>query len=342
VWGNGTQHEPHSRFRRAVVTGGSGFVGSYVCEKLIASGVEVFCVDNFSTGHRAYVGHLLDAPGFTMVEADVTEEFEAPEAIDLVLHLASPASIPEFARLPIETMLVGSAGTYHTLRLAHRHQARFVLASTSEVYGDPIKHPQDEEYWGNVNPIGARSVYDEAKRYAEALTVAYGKRYGVSVGIARIFNSYGPRMRPDGRVIPNFIAQALDGLPLLIHGDGTQTRAPCYVDDTARGILAIAESDFGRPVNIGNVEEISIGDLAAMICDITGSRSPFKYVEADEDDPHQRRPDITLAKRELGWEPQVPLADGLRRTVDAALRERRSGSPQGKFDRGMDEQHEEG
>lgn len=318
-----------SRFRRAVVTGGGGFVGSYVAEQLLDSGLEVICVDNFSTGHPSYIAHLRDRPGFTLLEADVTEEFDAPEGIDLVLHLASPASIPEFARLPIETMLVGSAGTYHTLRLAHRHGARYVLASTSEIYGDPQQHPQSEQYWGNVNPIGARSVYDEAKRYAEAMTVAYGSKFGVSVGIARIFNSYGPRMRPDGRVISGFVAQAVAGLPLRIHGDGAQTRSPCFVEDTARGILAIAASDYQRPINIGNTEEVTIHDLALMIRKVAGSSSPIEYVAADEDDPRQRCPDITLAKQELGWEPQVPLTEGLRRTVDDAVQARRSTNPGG-------------
>jgi dTDP-glucose 4,6-dehydratase len=318
------EHGGHAtRFRRAVVTGGGGFIGSYVCEMLLAAGAEVICVDNFATGHPSYLEHLREAPGLTLIKADVTEEFEVPgNAVDLVMHLASPASLPEFIRKPIETMLAGSAGTLHALRIAHRHGARFVLASTSEIYGDPLEHPQREEYWGNVNPIGVRSVYDEAKRYAEALTVAYGKRHGVSVGIARIFNCYGPRMRPDGRVIPVFVAQALDGLPLIIHGDGSQTRSPCYVEDTARGMLAIAESEFGQPVNIGNVQEISIRDLALLIRDVAGSSSPLKYIEADADDPRQRRPDITRAKRELGWEPRVPLTEGLRRTVATALRER--------------------
>lgn len=319
---NSMRDELLGRFARALVTGGGGFLGSYVCDGLLASGVEVVCVDNFSTGHPSNVEHLLGQPGFTLVEADVTEEFEIFGAFDLVLHLASPASLPEFARLPIETMLVGSVGTHHMLRLARRHRARFVLASTSEVYGDPLVHPQSEEYWGNVNPIGARSVYDEAKRYAEALTVAYGKKHELSVGIVRIFNSYGPRMRPDGRVISNFVHQALDGLPLLIHGDGTQTRSPCYGEDTAGGILAVAKSDYQRPVNIGNVEEVSVRDLALMIREVAGSRSPLKHIEADEDDPRQRCPDISLAKQLLGWEPRVPLAEGLRRTVDAALRER--------------------
>ncbi|BCJ61734.1 NAD-dependent epimerase/dehydratase family protein [Micromonospora endophytica] len=310
-----------SRFRRALVTGGGGFLGSYVCEQLLSCGVEVISVDNFSTGHRSYVEHLMGRSGFTLVEADVTEEFPVTGSVDLVMHLASPASIPEFYRLPIETLLVGSHGTYNALRIARRFGARFVLASTSEIYGDPLKHPQDEEYWGNVNPIGARSVYDEAKRYAEALTTAYGKQHGVSVGIARIFNSYGPRMRPDGRVISGFIAQALDGVPLEIHGDGNQTRSPCYVEDTARGLLAIAESDYGRPVNIGNIQEVTIRDLAQMILDATGSRSPLKFIEADMDDPRQRCPDISRAERELGWRPQVALEEGLRRTVAAASKQ---------------------
>ncbi|WP_435821692.1 GDP-mannose 4,6-dehydratase [Micromonospora parva] len=307
-----------SRFRRALVTGGGGFLGSYVCEQLLSAGVEVIGVDNFSTGHRSYIEHLMSRPGFTLVEADVSEEFDTPGSVDLVMHLASPASIPEFYRLPIETMLVGSYGTHNALRIAHRCGARFVLASTSEVYGDPLKHPQDEEYWGNVNPIGARSVYDEAKRFAEAFTTAYGKKHDVSVGIARIFNSYGPRMRPDGRVISGFIAQALDGVPLTIHGDGNQTRSPCYAEDTARGLLAIAESDYGQPVNIGNVHEVTIRDLAQMILEVTDSRSPLKFIEADEDDPRQRCPDITRAERELGWRPQVALKEGLRRTAAAA------------------------
>lgn len=324
----GEQNGTAPRFRRAVVTGGGGFIGSYVCEMLLAAGTEVVAVDNFSTGYPGYTEHIRPVPGFTLIEADVTEEFAVPGGpVDLVMHLASPASLPEFYRLPIETMLAGSAGTLHSLRLARRHGSRFVLASTSEVYGDPLEHPQREEYWGNVNPVGARSVYDEAKRYAEALTVAYGRRHGVSVGIGRIFNCYGPRMRPDGRVIPNFIAQALDGLPLLVHGEGGQTRSPCYVEDTARGLLAIAGSEFGQPVNIGNVEEISIRDLALLIRDTAGSSSPLKHIEADADDPRQRRPDITRAKRELGWEPRISLAEGIRRTVTAARQERPCPSP---------------
>ncbi|MFE5239593.1 MULTISPECIES: GDP-mannose 4,6-dehydratase [unclassified Streptomyces] len=312
------------RPQRAVVTGGGGFIGSHVCDRLLAAGTEVVCVDNFSTGHRSNVEHLEDHPGFTLVEADVTEEFEIREPVTLVLHLASPASLPEFARLPIETMLAGSAGTYNTLRIARSHGARYVLASTSEVYGDPLEHPQKETYWGHVNPIGPRAVYDEAKRYAEAMTVAFRQTYGVDTGIVRIFNSYGPRMRDDGRVIPNFIAQALDEVPLLIHGDGEQTRSPCYVDDTVRGILAVASSRLGQPVNIGNVEEISVLGLARLARDAVGSGSPFKHVEADHDDPRRRRPDISLARRELGWEPQVSFAQGLGLTV-AAMRQARQG-----------------
>jgi dTDP-glucose 4,6-dehydratase len=311
-----------SRFHRAVVTGGGGFLGSYVCQQLLASGVEVVAIDNFSTGHRTYIDHLMDNPRFSLLQADVSQGFDVPGPVDLVLHMASPASIPEFYRLPIETMLVGSHGTYHALQFAHRHGARFVLTSTSEVYGDPLKHPQDEEYWGNVNPIGPRSVYDEAKRYAEALSTAYAKQHGLSVGIARIFNSYGPRMRPDGRVICGFIAQALDGLSLEIHGDGSQTRSPCYAEDTARGILAIAESEYGSPINIGNTQEITVKDLALLVCEVVGIPPTLKYIDADADDPKQRCPDITRAKRVLGWEPTVPLREGLRRTVEAARRQR--------------------
>ncbi|MFY1690314.1 GDP-mannose 4,6-dehydratase [Plantactinospora sp. WMMB782] len=330
-----------SRFHRAVVTGGGGFLGSYVCEQLLAAGVEVVAIDNFSTGHWSYIEHLVSDPRFSLVEADVTEGIEVSGPVDLVLHMASPASIPEFYRLPIETMLVGGAGTYHALRLAHRHGARFVLTSTSEVYGDPLRHPQDEEYWGNVNPIGPRSVYDEAKRYAEALTTAYAKQHGLSVGIARIFNSYGPRMRPDGRVICGFVAQAVDGLPLEIHGDGSQTRSPCYAEDTARGILAIAESEYGRPVNIGNTQEISIKDLALLVCEVAGAPPALKYIEADADDPRQRCPDISRAKRELGWQPRVPLREGLRRTVEAARRERQARDPESPFIPGAGTQREE-
>jgi dTDP-glucose 4,6-dehydratase len=303
--------------------------------------VEVVCIDNFSTGHHSYIDHLVGDPRFSLLKADVSEGFDVSGSVDLVLHLASPASIPEFYRLPIETMLVGSAGTYHGLRFAHWHGARFVLASTSEVYGDPLKHPQDEEYWGNVNPIGARSVYDEAKRYAEALTVAYGKQNRLSVGIARIFNSYGPRMRPDGRVICGFVAQALDGLPLEIHGDGNQTRSPCYVEDTARGILAIADSEYALPVNIGNTHEISVKDLALMVCEIAGAPATLKYIEPDADDPRQRCPDITRAKAVLGWAPQVSLWEGLRRTVDAARRERQASNREGPLGTGTGTQREE-
>ncbi|MDR7274876.1 GDP-mannose 4,6-dehydratase [Catenuloplanes atrovinosus] len=310
------------RFRRAVVTGGGGFLGSYTCEMLLDRGTEVICVDNFSSGHPSYIAHLRDRPGFTFLRADVTEGLDVPSGVDLVMHLASPASIPEFYRLSIETMLVGSAGTHNALRLAHRENARFVLASTSEVYGDPLRHPQDEEYWGNVNPIGPRAVYDEAKRYAEALTTAYAKRHGVSVGIARIFNSYGPRMRPDGRVIAGFVAQALAGAPLTVHGDGAQTRSPCYAGDTVRGLLAIADSDYPLPVNLGNVHEVTVLELALLIRELAGSSSPIEHRPADADDPRQRRPDIGRAKRELGWEPLVGLEEGLRRTVEAARRER--------------------
>lgn len=315
---------PARTFRRALVTGGAGYVGSHICDRLMASGTEVICADDFSTGHRHNIEHLLGTNGFTLLEQNVTKEFDLPGPVDLVLHLASPASLPEFYRRPVDTMLAGSAATHITLEHARRHRARYVLASTSEVYGDPLTHPQQEGYWGNVNPIGPRAVYDEAKRYAEALTVTYGKSYGLSTGIVRIFNSYGPRMLNDGRVIPNFIAQALDGGPVVIHGDGHQTRSPCYVDDTVSGFLAVAHSDVTVPVNIGNVHEISILELAHRVCAAVGAEVPFKHIDRDIDDPERRRPDITRARRELDWEPRVPFDEGLRHTVAALRRHRAS------------------
>jgi dTDP-glucose 4,6-dehydratase len=322
VTDNRTNDQRGSRFRRAIVTGGGGFLGSYTCEMLLDRGVEVFAVDNFCTGHPSYLTHLRDRDGFTFIEADVTEDFDVPRDPDLVLHLASPASLAGLARLPLETMTVNSVGTQRMLEVARRSRARFVLASTSDVYGDPLQHPQHEDYWGNVNPIGPRAIYDEAKRYGEAMTMAYARHFGVSTGIVRIFNSYGPRMRPDGRVVSGFIAQATQGRPLTIHGDGNQTRSPCFAEDTARGILAIAESDYGMPVNIGTTEELTVLELAYMVRDISGSDSPIEFLAADEDDPRRRCPDLSRAKRELGWEPRVPLAEGLRRTVAYALQQR--------------------
>jgi dTDP-glucose 4,6-dehydratase len=306
----------------AVVTGGAGFLGSHVCERLLARGAAVTCMDNFLTGLPRNVSHLLGEPGFRLTSCDVTGFVHVPGEVDLVLHLASAASPVDYLRLPIETLKVGGIGTLHALGLAREKGARFVLASTSEVYGDPLRHPQREDYWGNVNPVGPRSVYDEAKRYAEALTTAYRVSRGVNTGIVRIFNTYGPRMRPDdGRAIPTFVCQALTGRPLTVAGDGGQTRSICYVDDTVAGILAMADDDFAGPVNIGNPEEMTVLRLAETIRDLAGSRSPIVFVDRPADDPAVRRPDTGLALERLGWEPSVPSAEGLRRTIDWFTRE---------------------
>jgi len=301
---------------RAVVTGGAGFLGSHVCAALVAAGRPVTCVDNLVTGSRANVAHLLDAPGFELHEHDVSTGLDVSDHVGLVLHLASPASPPDYLRLPVQTMLVGSEGTRHALDLARHAGARFLMASTSEVYGDPEQHPQPETYWGNVNPVGPRAVYDEAKRFSEALTTAYRTEYGVDTTIARIFNTYGPRMRvDDGRVVPTFIGQALAGEPLTVAGDGSQTRSLCHVDDTTRGLLALATSHHHGPVNIGNPHELSVRDIAATVLRVTGSSSTLTQVDLPQDDPKLRCPDITLARRALGWEPLVPLQEGLASTV---------------------------
>jgi dTDP-glucose 4,6-dehydratase len=303
--------------RRAVVTGGAGFLGSHLCERLVHQGVSVICMDNFLTGTPLNVAQLMGRPGFRVVECDLTGFVHVPGDVDLVLHLASAASPVDYLRLPVETLKVGGLGTLHALGLAREKRARFVLASTSEVYGDPLRHPQREDYWGNVNPVGPRSVYDEAKRYAEALTTAYRNSREVDTGIARIFNTYGPRMRPyDGRAIPTFIRQALAGEPLTVAGDGSQTRSICYVDDTVSGILALARSDHPGPVNIGNPAEGTILELAETIRELAGSRSPVTFVERPTDDPTVRCPDTTLARELLGWRPVVPSEEGLRRTID--------------------------
>jgi dTDP-glucose 4,6-dehydratase len=301
---------------RVVVTGGAGFLGSYLCERLLAQGNDVICMDNFLTGSPRNVEHLMGRPRFHVVECDLTGFVHVPGDVDLVMHFASAASPADYLRHPIETLKVGSLGTLHALGLAGEKDARFVLASTSEVYGDPLEHPQREDYWGNVNPVGPRSVYDEAKRFAESLTTAYRNSRGADTGIVRIFNTYGPRMRPhDGRAIPTFIRQALTGEPITVTGDGTQTRSICYVDDTVEGVLALAGSDFEGPVNIGNPAELTMTELAETIRGLTGSSAPIVYVDRPVDDPAVRRPDTTLAAERLGWQPRVDALTGLRRTI---------------------------
>jgi dTDP-glucose 4,6-dehydratase len=300
-----------------VVTGGAGFLGSHLCERLLADGEEVTALDNFLTGRPDNVAHLLEHPRFRLVKADVTDYVHVPGPVHQVLHFASPASPVDYLQLPIETMKVGSVGTLHALGLAKEKGARFLLASTSETYGDPQVHPQPESYWGHVNPVGPRGVYDEAKRFAEALTSAYRRTHGVDTAIVRIFNTYGPRMRPrDGRAIPTFIRQALRGEPLTVAGDGSQTRSVCYVSDLVDGLIRLLLSREPGPVNIGNPHEIPVLELAERIRDLTGSGSAIEFIPRPEDDPTVRQPDITLARTALGWEPQVVLDDGLKRTID--------------------------
>ena len=301
---------------RIAVLGGSGFLGSHLCDFLLARGDEVVCVDNFSTGRRANVAHLDDHPAFTLVEADISKAIPIDGPVTGVFDLASPASPPDYLALPLETLAVGSEGTRHGLELAGRHDARFLMASTSEVYGDPDVHPQAESYWGNVNPVGPRSVYDEAKRFSEALTMAHHRTLGTDVAIARIFNTYGPRLRPDdGRVVSNFLLQAMRGAPLTVYGDGSQTRSLCYVEDEVRGLVALFDSELVGPVNIGNPDEYTVVQLARTIIDLLGSSSVIEYSPLPTDDPTRRRPDITLARAELGWEPTTTLEDGLARTA---------------------------
>lgn len=302
---------------RVVVTGGAGFLGSHLCTRIVGAGHDVVCLDNFLTGVPANVAHLADDERFTLVEHDVTEYIDIDGDVDLVLHFASPASPIDYLELPIETMKVGSLGTLNALGVAKDRGARFVLASTSETYGDPQVHPQTEDYWGHVNPVGPRGVYDEAKRFGEALTMAYRTHHAVNTGIVRIFNTFGPRMRPnDGRAIPNFIRQAIKGEPLTVAGDGSQTRSVCFVDDLIEGIWRFASTDLAGPMNIGNPSEISMLELAKWIRELTGSDSAIGYIDRPTDDPAVRRPDISLAGRELGWEPVVPVEDGLRRTIE--------------------------
>lgn len=302
-----------------MVAGGAGFIGSHVCEHLLSTGNRVTCVDSLVTGDITNVSSLLEDPHFRFVEFDIARplrEWPGLEPPGSVLNLASPASPKDYQRLPIETLRVGSRGTEHTLEFAVLHDARFVLTSTSEVYGDPLEHPQRETYRGNVNPIGPRSMYDEAKRYAEALTMAYHRELGADVAIARIFNTYGPRMRADdGRMIPNFITQALSGAPLTVAGTGTQTRSVCYVDDTVAGLLALWRSGLTGPVNIGNPHEMTVRRVAEEIRDVTGTTSELTSIPGAVDDPRRRCPDITVARTELGWSPRVSLREGLQRTV---------------------------
>ncbi|SMC66776.1 NAD-dependent epimerase/dehydratase family protein [Kibdelosporangium aridum] len=307
-------------FDRAVVTGGAGFLGSHVCAELVRRGTRVVCVDDFRTSTPDNLRELLDDPAFELRPDDVSEPFDVPGDVGLVLHLACPASPADYLRAPVQTMRSGGFGTLHALELALRKQSRFVVASTSEVYGDPLEHPQTESYWGNVNPIGPRSVYDEAKRFGEALTAAFHREHAARTGIVRIFNTYGPRMRSgDGRMIPTFFRQALAGEDLTVHGDGSQTRSLCYVDDLVRGLLAMAESEHTGPVNLGNPEEVTVLDVATRVIEVTGSRSRIRHVAPMTDDPQRRCPDIGLAQRLLGWHPEISLHDGLRAMAGSPL-----------------------
>jgi dTDP-glucose 4,6-dehydratase len=301
---------------RILITGGAGFLGSHLCERFIARGDEVLCVDNLSSGSVDNISELISSEGFEFVEHDISLPLDVTGRIDAVMHFASPASPKDYLDNPLATLRVGSLGTFNTLDIAQRHGARFMVASTSEIYGDPEVHPQPEEYWGNVNPIGPRSVYDEAKRFGEAATAAYRRTYGVDTAIVRFFNTYGPRMRPgDGRVVSNFIVQALRGEPITMYGDGTQTRSFGYVDDTVEGTIRFLDSGHPGPMNIGSEGEFTLIELAALVLELTGSESPIVFEPIPQDDPTQRRPDLTRARAELGWEPTVALREGLTRTI---------------------------
>jgi dTDP-glucose 4,6-dehydratase len=305
----------------AVVTGGAGFLGSHLCDSLIARDFRVICVDNLDTGSLQNVEHLR-GENFTFINQDVTVHVEVEGPVDVVYHLASPASPIDYARLPLQTLKVGSYGTHNALGLAKFKRARFLLTSTSEVYGDPQVHPQPETYWGNVNPIGPRGVYDEAKRYSEAMTMAYHRQQGVDTAIARIFNTYGPRMRPnDGRAVPTFVRQALEGKPLTVFGDGSQTRSFCYVDDLIRGLVALADSGEHLPVNLGNPNEFTMNELAETVIRVTGSKSEIIHEALPVDDPQVRQPDITRAQQLLGWQAEVQLEEGLQRMLGSFGRE---------------------
>src|ERR671932_1012426 len=305
----------------ALVTGGAGFLGSHLCDYLLDRGNRVICADNFDTGSLRNIAHL-KRDDFRFLHIDITSHFEIDEDVDVIFHAASPASPIDYARLPLHTLKVGSYGTHNALGLAKFKRARILLFSTSEVYGDPQVHPQPETYWGNVNPIGPRGVYDEAKRYAEAMTMAYHRQQGVDTAIARIFNTYGPRMRPhDGRAIPTFMRQALENKPLTVFGDGSQTRSFCFVDDMVRGLYALAMSDEHLPVNLGNPRELSLVELAQTVIRVTSSKSEIVYEALPIDDPQVRQPDITRARQVLGWEPEIELEEGLRRMLAALGRE---------------------
>lgn len=302
---------------RVLVTGGAGFIGSHLCERLLEAGDEVVCMDNLVTGTLSNISHFTDEPGFEFIEHDVSKYITVDGDVDYVLHFACPASPIDFPKIPIQIMKVDSLGTHNALGLAKAKGAKFMQASTSEVYGDPLVHPQSESYWGNVNPIGPRSVYDEAKRFSEALVMAYHKIHSLDTRIVRIFNTYGPRMRvDDGRVVPTFIKQALTGEPVTLFGDGTQTRSFCYIDDEVEGILRLMKARHPLPVNVGNPGEFTMIELAEMILDITGSASELTNLPMPQDDPKRRRPDIGLAKRLLGWEPKIELKQGLEKTID--------------------------
>jgi dTDP-glucose 4,6-dehydratase len=312
-----------------LVTGGAGFLGSHLCDELLRREHRVICVDNLETGSLINIEHIRD-PAFVYLNLDITDTYHVEEPVDFVYHLASPASPIDYLRLPLHTLKVGSYGTHHTLGLAKAKRARFLLASTSEVYGDPQEHPQRESYWGHVNPIGPRGVYDEAKRYAEALTMAYHRQQGVDTSIVRIFNTYGPRMRAhDGRVIPTLLRQAIANRPLTLFGDGSQTRSFCYVSDLIRGLIALAESGQHTPVNIGNPDEFTLLELAEVVLEVTGASSPIVHEALPADDPKQRRPDISLSRELLDWTPQVALKDGLRLTIEQSRPERLLGDQAG-------------
>ncbi len=303
--------------RRVVVAGGAGFLGSHLSDRLLERGEHVVCLDNLCTGRMANIAHLIDRPGYEFIEADASGPFVVDGRVDAVMNLASPASPKDYFAMPIETLDVGSIGTRNLLELAAANDARFFLASTSEVYGDPAEHPQTESYWGNVNPVGVRSVYDEAKRFAEAITMAYHRERRVDVRIVRIFNTYGPRMKADdGRVVTNFVVQALTGQPITIYGDGSQTRSFCFVSDEVRGFLALLDGPIVGPVNIGNPDEFTMVELAELVIELTGSRSELIFEPLPSDDPRQRQPDITLARTVLGWEPSVKLREGLAQTIE--------------------------